>query len=268
MGTNESNLFVPGSTRDAIYLAPLGTTLPTDITTDPVELGFEHVGWLHTDGIVEAASGSKTEIRGHQGQAVVRTRIDSPGTSFAFQALETKPQTTALRYDEKSTEVVGGVRKTRRSPGQKVSARAAVIDVFDADFNERQERHVIAHVDITPNGDRTYAGTDIAGYPFTADVIGEYDTYSTIGVADEAVAPTLTAVSPTSAAAGATVTLTGTGFTGATAVRFGSANAASFAVVSDTSITAVVPTGSAGSAAVKVVKGSDESATVPFSRSE
>ena len=270
MGTNESNLFVPGSTRDAIYLAPLGTPLPTDLSVDPETLGFEHVGWLHTDGITETATGSKSEIRAHQGQSVVRTRIESPGTSFAFTALETKKQTTKLRYDEKSTTVAGGVRKTRRSPGQRVSARAAVIDLYDADFEERQERHVIEHVDITPNGDRVYAGTDIAGYPFLADIIGEYDTLSSLGVDDdeetEMVAPSITSVAPTSAAAEAEVTLTGVGFAGATQVRFGSANAAAFSVVSDTEITATVPAGPAGSAAVKVIEGTTESGTVAFSR--
>jgi hypothetical protein len=37
------------------------------------------------------------------------------------------------------------------------------------------------------------------------------------------------------------VTITGTNFTGATAVRFGAINAASFTVDSDTQITAVSP---------------------------
>ena len=40
-----------------------------------------------------------------------------------------------------------------------------------------------------------------------------------------------------------TVTITGSGFTGATSVRFGSASASSFAVVSDDSITAIAPLG-------------------------
>lgn len=77
--------------------------------------------------------------------------------------------------------------------------------------------------------------------------------------------PVLSSVAPASAATGATVTLTGSGLTGATQVRFGSTNAASFEVVSDTEITAVVP-GSlgAGSAAVKVLKGTGESASAAF----
>ncbi|MEO8541366.1 MAG: IPT/TIG domain-containing protein [bacterium] len=55
--------------------------------------------------------------------------------------------------------------------------------------------------------------------------------------------PTITAISPSSGptTGGTTVTITGTGFTGATAVKFGTIAATSFTVVSDTSITAVSP---------------------------
>ena len=55
--------------------------------------------------------------------------------------------------------------------------------------------------------------------------------------------PTITRVSTTSAAPGETITLTGTNFTGTTAVKFNGLNAASFSVASSTKITAVVPAG-------------------------
>ncbi len=69
------------------------------------------------------------------------------------------------------------------------------------------------------------------------------------------VGPVLSTVSPTSGplAGGTTVTLTGTGFTGATAVRFGATPAASFTVGSATRITAVTPPGAAGAVDVTVV---------------
>jgi uncharacterized membrane protein len=55
--------------------------------------------------------------------------------------------------------------------------------------------------------------------------------------------PTVTKVEPNHAApsGGTTVTITGTGFTGATAVHFGATSAKSFTVNSATSITAVSP---------------------------
>ena len=55
--------------------------------------------------------------------------------------------------------------------------------------------------------------------------------------------PVVTAVNPASGttAGGTSVTITGTGFTGATAVHFGTAAATSFTVNSDTQITAISP---------------------------
>jgi hypothetical protein len=66
-------------------------------------------------------------------------------------------------------------------------------------------------------------------------------------------APILTSLSPTEGPelGGTTVSLTGTGFTGATAVRFGTTSARFFTVVSDTSITAVTSVGM-GNASVVV----------------
>ena len=56
-------------------------------------------------------------------------------------------------------------------------------------------------------------------------------------------APTVTSFTPTSGIVGATVTLTGTNFSGATVVKFNTTQAVSFAVVSATSITVTIPPG-------------------------
>lgn len=62
--------------------------------------------------------------------------------------------------------------------------------------------------------------------------------------------PAITAFTPTSAGPSTTVTITGSGLTGATAVSFGGTAATSFTVVSATSITAVVGSGASGSVSV------------------
>ena len=55
--------------------------------------------------------------------------------------------------------------------------------------------------------------------------------------------PSITSFAPAFGLAGTSVTITGTNFTGATAVAFGAVNAATFAVVNATTITAQVPVG-------------------------
>ena len=75
-------------------------------------------------------------------------------------------------------------------------------------------------------------------------------------------APSVTGVSPSSGpqAGGTAVTVTGSGFTGATGVQFGSAAAASFTVVSDTKIMATAPSGT-GTVDVTVATPAGTSAT-------
>ena len=62
------------------------------------------------------------------------------------------------------------------------------------------------------------------------------------------IVPAVTSISPAAGdtSGGTSVTITGIGFSGATAVAFGSTPAGSFTVVSDTSITAVSPAGTTG----------------------
>jgi hypothetical protein len=175
---NADNARIYGSENDCIYLAPLGTTVPTDIDS-PLDAAFEDVGWLHSDGITESQTGSVEKIRGHQGNGVVRTRINEPGTTISFTALETKDQTNSLRYVESDVTTAAGVRKATRGAGQKIATRVAVIDVFDADNDEVKERFVIPRFEVSPNGDRAMVNSDIAGFPFVGEIIGEYTHYST-----------------------------------------------------------------------------------------
>ncbi|MEU9091604.1 IPT/TIG domain-containing protein [Streptomyces sp. NPDC087901] len=78
--------------------------------------------------------------------------------------------------------------------------------------------------------------------------------------------PTISTINPTQGptTGGTTVTLTGTGMTGSTAVRFGSTNATSFTINSATQITAVSPPRTAGAAAVTVVHPTGNSNSVTY----
>jgi hypothetical protein len=82
-------------------------------------------------------------------------------------------------------------------------------------------------------------GGTLPPIPGAAAVIGLLNLHVSVTV----VLPTVTGLSPSSGppAGGTPVTITGTGFTGATAVNFGAAPATSFNVVNATTITAISP---------------------------
>ena len=115
---------------------------------------------------------------------------------------------------------------------------------------------------------RTIIATPISG--LTADYAGSTRSvgYPTMGAYENALplvpAPVITSFTPTSAASGTTVTITGTNFTGATAVSFGGTAATSFSVVSATSITAVVASGTSGSVSVTAPGGTATHAGFTF----
>jgi hypothetical protein len=84
-----------------------------------------------------------------------------------------------------------------------------------------------------------------------------------------AAVPVITSASPTAVAAAGQVTITGSGFLGTvvtSGVKFGGTNATSWVVLSDSVIVAIMPAGSAGSAAVLVTNAIGASAAFPYTR--
>jgi hypothetical protein len=112
--------------------------------------------------------------------------------------------------------------------------------VSDTAITVTSPYHASGTVDITvttPSGTSTTSAADQYSYVYVSGP-----------------APAVTAISPTSGttAGGTVVNVTGTGFTGATAVKFGSTAAASYTVNSDTSLSATSPSGSAGTVDILV----------------
>ncbi len=92
--------------------------------------------------------------------------------------------------------------------------------------------------------------------------IGKYvSPEPTVGVGSEVPQPpTISSFTPTSGGTGTSVTITGTNFTGATAVKFGGTTASSFTVDLATQITAVVAGGTTGTVSVTTPGGTATSA--------
>lgn len=129
---------------------------------------------------------------------------------------------------------------------------AYVLDVAtDANFTNIVTGYNGAAVTGTSAGVTGLSGSTQYFYRIRTNPASDADNiYSTPVPVTTAVALTITAFSPTTATPGETVGITGTGFTGATAISFGGTSATSFTVVNDDSIAAVVAAGSSGSVSV------------------
>lgn len=207
---NPDNALIYGSDFDAIYLAPLGTPLPTSYDA-PLSPAFTHVGWLDDSaGISESQSGSVEKKRGHQGGRVIRKIANEAGISFAFTAFETKDLTLGIRYDERNVTQDGPVRVSEFGPGMKVRKFAAVVDLRDrGDDGDAGERVTIPRLEVSSTGDRQATGTGIVGIPMEGEIIGSNNKryFKPLSTGDDTVADEFT-VTITGTPTGGTYALT------------------------------------------------------------
>jgi hypothetical protein len=119
----------------------------------------------------------------------------------------------------------------------------------------------------------SYSGLGSGAHTFTVEAIDAAGNVSAPAsyawtVTTHAPKPVITAISPSAGPrrGGTTVTLTGTGFSGATKVTFGTLAATSYTVVSATRITAVSPAQAPGSVYISVTTAGGTSANVAADR--
>ena len=175
MATNAANARIFGSDDDAVFIAPLGTTLPGDLDTPDVS--FVDAGWLHTDGITVGGDTNVEKFRGHQGGKVIRTKVTESNTTFQFQCLETTALTLGLQLNVLETNPVNGsATRMKVSSGRKVEARTFVIDVYDDDAGDEtiHYRYEIPRGEIGERAEFTLSNSDIVGYTFTVEVIDDF----------------------------------------------------------------------------------------------
>ncbi len=172
MALNADQARIFGSDLDKVWVAPRGTALPT--TLGALDEDFVDAGWLHTDGIPFMPSDSVTQYRGHQGGRIVRQSINESGLSFQFQALETTALTLGLQHNILEKTVTSGVAKLRASSGRKVERRTFVVDLFDIDNTDIHYRYVIETGEVGERQEFAHANSDITGYTFPVEIIGEY----------------------------------------------------------------------------------------------
>lgn len=142
----------------AVYVAPTGTTAPTDSST-ALNAAFVDLGYVSADGIAETIDRTTNQIRAWQAGSLVR-EVTSEGTySVSMTFLETNQEVLELYY---GASITGGALDG--DPTTTGGRKSFVIDVVDGDTVERT---YIPAGEITAVGERTLASGDAIGYNVT-----------------------------------------------------------------------------------------------------
>lgn len=149
------------------YVAPLGSTLPTDATT-ALDAAFVELGYLSEDGITNSTDISSNTIKEMGGKSVLTTQ-ESKDDGFSFTLIEALNM-DVLKTIYGSTNVTGTV-----STGAAVSATSEELDdcawVFEILMRgDVLKRIVIPIARISDLGDISYTGSDAIGYEVTLAV--------------------------------------------------------------------------------------------------
>jgi sugar lactone lactonase YvrE len=161
------------------------------------------------------------------------------------------------------------------SPASGPTAGGTSVTITGVGFTNVSKLHfgAVTVTDFTVDSDTQITAISPATAASTVNVrVAAADVWSTVVTADRfkfvPAPPAVTGVSPGSGptAGGTTVTITGTGFTGATNVKFGTVAAASFTVDSDTQITAVSPAKDTSTVNIRVLAGGTWSPTGPANK--
>lgn len=144
----------------AIYVAPIGTTLPTDAST-ALDAAFVGLGYVSEDGLTQSITRDSEAIKAWGGDTVMTTQTDFAET-FTFKLIE------ALSVDVKKvifgdSNVTGDLANgiTTITNSKELPAKVFVIEMVQ---NSALVRKVIPNGKITELGDIVYSDGEAVGY--------------------------------------------------------------------------------------------------------
>lgn len=117
-----------------VYVAPVGSTLPTDVTT-PFNASWLELGYLDEDGVSVTPSVDVNDIRAWQSATPVKTSITSIDLECSFNMIQVNQASTGLFFFGESWTAGGGVATLTVSSNPTLDERALAIEWTDDENN-------------------------------------------------------------------------------------------------------------------------------------
>ena len=150
----------------AVYVAPLGTTLPTSATAN-LNAAFVDLGWVSEDGVTNSISRDTTKHYAWGGE-VVKVTQDKYTETVKLTLLETSSAVLKVVYGDNNVTAGGDYQSIKVEHSRLMLERKSfVIDFIDGDH---AGRIVIREGQVTEVGDVVYVHKDLTRYEITIDV--------------------------------------------------------------------------------------------------
>ena len=153
----------------AMYVAPLGTTLPTNATADLDTTVFKSLGYVSEDGLTNSNSPSSDKVKAWGGDTVLNLQTEKPD-DFKFTLIESL-NVDVLKFvygdDNVSGDLTNGIEV-------KANADDAEEHVLVCDMILRGgvlKRVVLPQAKVTAVDDITYSDSDAIGYGTTVSAM-------------------------------------------------------------------------------------------------
>lgn len=151
-----------------VFVAPIGATLPTDVTT-PLDAAFVEVGHIQQDAITEGLEITTELLKSWQRPIGIRTLTTEVAWTFQFQMMETSPLVLELYYGGADTTVASGVATTAIKAWPQATPKAMVIEIEDGNIFTR---FALPKVEIGEREEINHVNTNGIMYGVTVNVLG------------------------------------------------------------------------------------------------
>lgn len=142
----------------AVFIAPIGSTLPTDATA-ALDEAFECLGYISEDGVVVTEERDSETIQAWGGDTVATVQTSYTET-FAFTPIEVNPVVAAAEYGDDNVAVTAG-KMTITHNSAELPEKVLVVEVVP--FSKTVDRFVVPRAKLTEKGDLTMTDSEPMG---------------------------------------------------------------------------------------------------------
>lgn len=166
----------------AVWIAPLGAALPTDVTTAmaTVDPSYKELGYLTEDGVTITPNVDTNDINAWQSATPVKTTLTGVGLQVKVAALQVTQNATAEYFFGQAWVNSGGLGKLTMPSTPSLAERTMVIEWIDDEAVPNKYRLLLGRGFLTDRDAMQLQRTEATVLGMTFQVLDNAGTLATI----------------------------------------------------------------------------------------